>query len=151
MTAVGTMTGRFAAMTLALESLVVFFATLVASRLSTLDPPSCGSAVRPSLWCACWRPRQPVAAGGLVVGSAVQVLVLGTGVFVPAMFGLGAVFAAMWVWLLMVGRRIDRDRAAWESSPAQARVGRWGSGPARARGWVTRRSGRTLPSWLSPL
>ena len=30
---------------------------------------------------------------------------------------------AMWVWLLLVGRRIDRDRAAWESSDCRASAG----------------------------
>jgi hypothetical protein len=110
------MTARFAAMTLALESLVVFFATLVASRLSSLEPTvvwvgGSGLALACLLSAAFARRRR-----GLVVGSLVQVLVLGTGVLVPAMFVLGGIFVAMWVWLLLVGRRIDRDRAAWESA-----------------------------------
>lgn len=117
MTAAGTMTARLAAMTLALESLVVFFATLAGSRLSSVEPTivwggGTGLALGCLLAAAAARHR-----GGLVAGWLVQVLVLGTGVLVPAMFVLGAIFVAMWVWLLLVGRRIDRDRAAWESSP----------------------------------
>ncbi len=120
MKAAGTMTGRFAAMTLALESLVVFFATLVASRLSSLETTvvwvgGLGLALVCLLAAAvARRPR------GLVAGSVVQGLVVGTGFLVPAMFALGLVFVALWVWLLLVGRRIDRDRAAWESSPDAA-------------------------------
>ena len=118
MTAAGTMTARFAAMTLALESLVVFFATLVASRLSSLEPTVVwvgGTGLALVCLLAAALARRP---GGLGVGSLVQGLVLGTGVVVPAMFVLGAIFVAIWVWLLLVGRRIDRDRAAWESSDA---------------------------------
>lgn len=115
---VGTMTGRLAAMTLALESSVVFFATLVASRLSTLDAPVVwvgGTGLAVLCLLAAGVARRP---GGLVIGSLVQALVLGTGFWVPAMFGLGAVFVAMWVWLILVGRRIDRERAAWSSDGA---------------------------------
>ncbi len=113
----GTVTGRFAAMTLALEAFVVFFATLVASRLSELDPSLvwvAGSGLAVLCLLVAGVVRRP---GGIVVGSVVQVMLLATGFWVPAMFGLGAVFVAMWVWLLVVGRRIDRDRAAWPAGP----------------------------------
>jgi hypothetical protein len=56
------------------------------------------------------------------VGTAVQVVLIATGVFVPAMFVVGAGFAALWVWLVSVGRRIDADRRRW-AREAGARPG----------------------------
>ena len=37
--------------------------------------------------------------------------------------GMGAVFVAMWVWLLTIGGRIDRDRAAWAEAEARGEAG----------------------------
>lgn len=107
------MTARLAAAVLALEGFLVFFATLVASR--TVDLPGgvvWGVGLGLALACvlAAGAVRRP---GGLVVGSALQFVLLLTGFWVPAMWLLGAVFGAMWCWLVRVGRRIDRDRAAW--------------------------------------
>ncbi|GAB2695254.1 DUF4233 domain-containing protein [Thalassiella azotivora] len=107
------MRARFAAVCLALEAFLVFFATLVATGLSDL-PRSTVWAAGGALSVACL-----LAAGlvrrpwGTALGWVLQVLVVATGFWVPAMFGLGLLFVAMWVWLLTIGGRIDRDRAAW--------------------------------------
>lgn len=107
------MTTRMAAATLGLEAFLVFFATLVAVSLSDL-PDGVVWAAGTALAVACVLAAGVVGRpGGLAIGWVLQVLVLATGFFVPAMFALGAVFVAMWAWLLSVGRRIDRDRAAW--------------------------------------
>ena len=106
------MRSRLAATCLALEAFLVFFATLVASTLVDL-PRGTVWAVGGALVLACL-----VAAGlvrrpvGLVVGWVLQALVLATGFWVPAMFFMGALFVAMWVWLLAIGSRIDREKAA---------------------------------------
>jgi hypothetical protein len=55
---------------------------------------------------------------GYVVGSALQVAVVGSGFWLPAMFFLGAVFAALWVTALRVGTRIERERAAFDAPGA---------------------------------
>jgi len=101
-----------AASVLVFEGMVVFFATLVALDLSDVD--------HATLWwtggtlaVACL-----LAAGllgrpwGYQVGSALQVLVIAAGFLVPAMFVLGAVFAALWFLALHLGRKVARMQAA---------------------------------------
>lgn len=105
---------------LVFEGLVVFFATLVALDLSDV-----GNA---TLWwvggtvaVAC------IALAGLlrhrwafVVGSVLQVLIIATGVVVPVMFFLGAVFAALWFLAIFLGRRVERlQSAAGDTEPGR--------------------------------
>ncbi|MGC4109250.1 MAG: DUF4233 domain-containing protein [Nocardioides sp.] len=45
-------------------------------------------------------------------GWAVQVIAIGLGFVVPIMFLLGAIFALLWGMADILGRRIDRERAA---------------------------------------
>ena len=45
-------------------------------------------------------------------GWAVQAAAIGLGFVVPFMFFLGVVFAALWAAANVLGRRIERDRAA---------------------------------------
>jgi hypothetical protein len=106
-----------AATTLACEALVVIFAGLVAKDLSSL---SLGAALGISggLALACL-----LAAGmlrrraGYVAGSILQFLVIGYGFWLPVMFGVGAVFAALWVMALVLGTRAEREAER-----------RWGTG-----------------------
>ena len=58
------------------------------------------------------------------LGHLVQVGALGLGFVVPVMFVLGAVFAALWVAAIALGRRVEQAKA---TRPAAA------SGPAGAR------------------
>ena len=45
-------------------------------------------------------------------GYAVQVAAIALGFVVPVMFGLGAVFAVLWATADLLGRKIERERAA---------------------------------------
>ena len=47
-----------------------------------------------------------------LAGYVVQVAAIALGFVVPVMFGLGAVFAALWVGADLLGRKIERERAA---------------------------------------
>ena len=49
--------------------------------------------------------------GGLVVGSVLQVAVLGLGVAIPMVFVVGGIFVVLWIVAVRLGRRIDRERA----------------------------------------
>jgi hypothetical protein len=106
-------TTRLAAAVLVLEAFLVFFATLAATRTTTV-PDSVVWAGGLGLAAVC-----VVAAGvvrrphGLVVGTVVQLAIVLTGIWVPVMWVLGAVFLGVWLWMVSIGRRIDRDRAAW--------------------------------------
>ena len=55
-----------------------------------------------------------------VAGYVVQAAAIGLGFVVPVMFGLGAVFAALWAGADLLGRKIERERAAaWTAYPAR--------------------------------
>ncbi len=56
----------------------------------------------------------------LLVGYVVQVAAIGLGFVVPVMFALGAIFAALWAGADVLGRKIERERAAaWAAYRAE--------------------------------
>jgi hypothetical protein len=102
-----TMGRRIAAMVLVFEALVALFGALVASQLSGLAQ---GTALAggAALALACL----VVAAllrfrWGYWLGSALQVVLIATGFVVPAMFFMGALFAALWLATLRIAARIQ--------------------------------------------
>ena len=105
------------------EALVIGFALLVAKDLSDVDQRVVfvvgGTA---ALLCL-------VLAGSLrhrwayVVGSVLQVLLIGAGLVVPVMFVLGAVFAAIWVLAIYLGRRVERIQIAHAARAAEQQEG----------------------------
>jgi hypothetical protein len=101
---------------LGLESLVVFFAGLVAKDLTSLGFAGAmgllgGLALACLLVAALLR-----MPGGYLLGSLLQVAVIATGFWVRSMFVVGAVFAVLWFVALRVGGRIERERAAYLAS-----------------------------------
>ena len=50
--------------------------------------------------------------GALYAGSVFQALVIASGVLLPAMYILGAIFAALWFTGIWLGRKWERDDAA---------------------------------------
>ncbi|MDT0465492.1 DUF4233 domain-containing protein [Streptomyces gibsoniae] len=62
--------------------------------------------------------------GGVQFGWALQIALIASGFFVPAMFFMGAVFAALWWASVHFGKKIDEAKARFaamqdhESSPA---------------------------------
>ena len=91
---------------LAFEAVVLLLFVPVAVQLGDVD----GAA---AWWLAAPGGLAIVAAGvlrsrvGLVLGSLVQVLAIGLGFVVPVMFFLGALFAALWVLAIVLGRRAE--------------------------------------------
>lgn len=113
------MTNRLAAATLSLEAFVAFFATLVALKASNLGAGLVwggGLAFTALFIVAAGLVRKP---GGLVFGWILQAALIATGFIVPSMFIMGGLFAAVWAWLVWVGRKIDRERAAYERFASQ--------------------------------
>jgi len=100
-----------AASTLVLEAFVLFFAGLVAKDLSGLSvAQAVGGAGVLALLCL-------LTAGllrhrvGYGIGWALQLAMLATGVVVPMMLGIGALFVALWVVSLVMGTKVERERA----------------------------------------
>ena len=52
--------------------------------------------------------RRPFA---YYLGWGIQVVAIGLGFVIPVMFGLGAIFLALWWAAYAVGRKIDREKA----------------------------------------
>jgi hypothetical protein len=107
------------ATTLTCEALVVFFAVLVAMKLSSVS----GGLV--------WTVGGAFALAFLLlagllrfrwafwVGSALQLALIAAGVVVPLMYFLGPVFAVIWATALWTGAKVDAARA----QRARARTG----------------------------
>ena len=57
-----------------------------------------------------------------VLGHALQVGAISLGFVVPAMFLVGAMFAALWALAFLVGRRIEADRARWAAEAGSDEV-----------------------------
>jgi hypothetical protein len=121
---------QLAATTLALESLVVLFATLVAYGLRVAPPGVLwlaggglalvlmllsGMLGRPGAYVAGTVVQVPVLASGLVLLAAP---VAGAGFGAVILFVIAAIFVVMWVMSLRVGGRIDRERAEWDAAAA---------------------------------
>ncbi|MET8563331.1 DUF4233 domain-containing protein [Streptomyces flaveolus] len=49
--------------------------------------------------------------GGVALGWALQIALIASGVFVPTMYFLGAVFAALWWASVHFGRKVDEAKA----------------------------------------
>ena len=102
---------------LVFEGMVVFFAMLVALDLSDVDNTTLWLVGSAAL-VACL-----VLAGllgrrwAIAVGSVLQVLIVGTGVVVPTMYFLGALFAGLWFLAIFLGRRVERLQAAAAAEP----------------------------------
>lgn len=64
--------------------------------------------------------------GGVALGWALQIALIASGVFVPTMYFMGAVFAALWWASVHFGRKVDEAKARFA---AQAEAG---SSPADA-------------------
>ncbi|MFE9764323.1 DUF4233 domain-containing protein [Streptomyces sp. NPDC005808] len=64
--------------------------------------------------------------GGLQLGWALQIALIASGFFVPSMFILGLIFAALWWASIHYGREIDEAKArfaAQAQDPAQGQPG----------------------------
>ena len=100
-----------AASVLVAEAFVLFFATLVAKDLSTVDDSTLW-AVGAGGAAACLVLTGLLRYGwAYVAGSVLQVLLILAGFVVPVMFFLGAVLAALWVLAIVLGRRVARLQA----------------------------------------
>lgn len=97
------------------EVFVVFFALLVAIGLRVADPTVLGILGAVGMVACAVAARLQRTRAGIVLGSAVQVLLLLGGFLVPTMFVVGGVFAIIWALGVWLGLKIDRERAERES------------------------------------
>ena len=109
---------RLAAVCLVLEAMVVFFAILVAKDLSDLTAGQLtllGGGLCLACLALCGFLRYRWA---YVVGSLLQVAIVASGLVVPAMWFVGALFAIMWFGFLRLAVVVDRPVSAEARRPA---------------------------------
>jgi len=101
-----------ASIVLAFELIVVFLAALVAWGLK-VQPGSValigGGVICLAIVATLALLRYDWA---FILGWVLQGVIVATGIFVPAMWIVGLVFAGMWVYSMVVGGRIDRQKSA---------------------------------------
>jgi hypothetical protein len=102
---------------LGFELVIVFLGALVLFGLKTLPAPVAlggGAALIVLMIVAVALLRYPA---GIILGWAVQLIVIAAGLLVPAFFIVGAIFTAMWTYCMIVGGRLDRrDRLARQAA-----------------------------------
>jgi len=98
---------------LLLEAVLVFFIVMVAFGLKLLPTPVVfgGGAVLVALLFVAGR----LAGGpvGVWIGWVLQVALIALGILLPLMYFIGAIFAAIWIYCFVTGRRLDRRKAAY--------------------------------------
>ena len=105
------LTATLASIVLAVEFLVVVLAALVVFGLRALPAPLAlggGGLLLVVIAIAAALARSRV---GIVLGWIVQVVLVAAVVVQPAVGVVGLIFAAMWVYCMIVGGRIDRRAA----------------------------------------
>lgn len=95
------------------QSVVVFFATLVAFGLQVYPEPAViwGVGLGLSVLLMIF-PAVLGKPGTYLLGWVLQGAVISIGIWVPLIYGLGAVFLVMWAWGMIAGGTIDKARAA---------------------------------------
>lgn len=104
-----------ASMLMAFESFVMFFATLVAFGLKVAGEN--GALV---VWCVGGGLAAVLILTPAILGkpfsywfaTGIQLAVLFTGIWVPLMWLVGAIFICLWAWALIAGSTIDAARRA---------------------------------------
>ncbi|QGH69920.1 DUF4233 domain-containing protein [Pseudactinotalea sp. HY158] len=112
----------FAVATLGTQVFVFGFAGLVAYGLRLAPPeviwPVVGFAVALCLAALALLRGLP----GRILGSLVQVVSILAGLIIPMMWILGTVFAALWILAMVLGAKIDREKAAYAAAEAGGRT-----------------------------
>jgi hypothetical protein len=107
-------------MLMAFEAFVVFFATLVAFGLDKENGPAIWTTGLLLAFALIITPAILGRKGSYIFGWVLQALVLLTGIQVPLMWFLGAVFICLWAWAMIAGSTIDKARAVLDRQHAEA-------------------------------
>jgi len=111
-----TATQSLLSIALGLEAVVMFFVMLTAFGLKAVSPGVAfggGIAFIVALVLVSGLLRHQ---WGIWLGWALQVALIATGILLPAMFFVAAIFVGIWVFCFIKGRQLDRAKAAFLSS-----------------------------------
>lgn len=107
---------RLCATVLIFEAIVIGLAIPIAIKIEHIAPSSAGPAggvlAGAAVLIAVVISARAIAGAGLrfalVAGSILQVLMIASGAMVAAMYGLGVIFAILWVIAIFLGRSAER-------------------------------------------
>lgn len=104
-----------ASVVLGFELIIVVLIGLTLFGLSALEPRELGLYVGGGLALVIIAGLATMRTGrvGIIIGWAVHVLMLATAIILPVALFVGALFTALWVYCMVKGSQIDRDRASW--------------------------------------
>jgi hypothetical protein len=91
------------------ESMTMGFAILLAMKDASNAAIIYGCVISFLLFVAAGLVRRP---GGFVIGSVMQIAMLGFGFVLPSFFIIGVVLIGLWVAAIVVGRKGEAARAA---------------------------------------
>lgn len=94
---------------LTMEIMVIGFAVLLASKNHSAPALICGGVIAFLLIVATALLRTKV---GWILGSVLQLALIGYGFVTTPLFFLGSLFAALWIAAIVVGRKGEAARAA---------------------------------------
>ena len=98
------------AIVLIFESVVMFLGALAIFGLKALPPEQAlggGAVLVLALFATAGLLRW---TWGVILGSALQLVVMLTGVFVPAMWFVGGLFTLLWAYALYSGHNLDKQK-----------------------------------------
>lgn len=104
-----------ASIVLGFELIIVVLIGLTLFGLGTLEPRALGLVIGGGLGLVTLvgLALMRVGRAGIITGWVLHALMLATGFLVPMAFFVGGIFTALWVYCMVKGSKIDRDRAAW--------------------------------------
>ncbi|MBT1018487.1 DUF4233 domain-containing protein [Canibacter sp. lx-72] len=106
-----------ASVTLGFELIVVFLVGLAIFGLRLLDPPELGiiAGVAVCGLCILALALMRRTKIGIYIGWAVQAIVFLGGFFLTPIFAVALMFGSLWVYCMIKGAKIDRERALFAS------------------------------------
>ena len=98
---------------LLLEAVLVFFVVMVAYGLKVLPPGAVfgGGVLLVVLLLVAG--RLAGRAMGVWLGWVLQAALITIGILLPLMYFIGAIFAVIWIYCFITGRRLDRQKATY--------------------------------------
>ena len=102
------------AVVMAANSFAVFCATIAAAGFHKADPATVWGVGLVFTFVLLATPAVLGKPGSYWFGSVLQLGVLLTGIWLPAMWFIGGLCACMWIWAMIAGNTIDKAKAALE-------------------------------------
>lgn len=97
---------------LALDALLVFFVMMAVFGLHLLPPAVVFGAGIALIVVLAAAGRVVSKPWGIWVGHALQIVLIALGAVLAPMYVIGVIFAALWIYCFVMGRRLDRRNAA---------------------------------------